>query len=132
MNKLVSQKANNRIIDTSNFVRSKLLTGHHRNTYVENGNHSIACSENEEIENLNLLGELEKYDETGHDLTNHDFLIEFSNTINNIMIENEYYSDSYKTLKSDFEKVSNYKLINSFITMNIFKRLTGVQWIIKL
>jgi hypothetical protein len=50
----------NKIIESSNFTRCHQLNGHHRNTYIQSGFHSIACSEPENIESLDLIGRLEQ------------------------------------------------------------------------
>jgi len=133
INEIIKNRKN--IISYSNFARAVDLQGHHRNTYIESGTYSIACSEPTKIDNLNILeaikriGKLELANEKAN---NQNFLIEFSSEIQSIMNEYKYLSDSFADLNKEIEKVKNYKLFYSLLTMSNFRQLTGSQWIIKI
>lgn len=133
INEIIKNRKN--IISHSNFARAVDLQGHHRNTYIEAGAYSIACSEPTKIDNLNILetiksiGKLELATEKGN---NQNFLIEFSSEIQSIVSEYKYLSNSFADLNEEIEKVKNYKLFYSLWVMSNFRQLTGSQWIIKI
>ncbi len=129
INDLVNQKKRNKVIENSNFKKSSDLSGHERNTYIEAGTYSIACSEPKEIENINLLKFLEISD-VSHNLNNNQFIIETRNRIETHMLENETYNESFIFLREKYNSLSEYKKLYSFIIMKIFRDLTGVQWLI--
>jgi hypothetical protein len=135
VNELVDLKINRQIIASSNFKKCSSLNGHHRNTYIRAGTHSIACSDPEKSDNINLLNELEllsNSNEVNSDETNRSFIINFRKQIVGITYENQYYGNSLKKLNSDIDKIENYELFYSFLVMSNFKFLTGVQWLVKL
>ncbi|RKR80076.1 hypothetical protein BDD43_0169 [Mucilaginibacter gracilis] len=133
INVLVGKKKNNEIISSSNFTECHKLDGHHRNTYVEAGLHSIACSDPENIEKLDLLGRLEQFSNNDNkEQRNRDFIINFRKRLISIVAENAYYGQSLKILEENLPKVYNYELLYSFLVMQNFKNLTGVQWLVKI
>ncbi len=133
INEIIKYRKN--IISHSNFARAVDLQGHHRNTYIEAGTYSIACSEPKKIDNLNILetikriGKFEQDTEKGN---NQNFLTNFSYKIQSITSEYKYLSDSFADLNKEIEKVKSYKLFYSLLVMRNFRQLTGSQWIIKL
>lgn len=135
VNELVDLKVNRQIIKSSNFKKCSSLNGHHRNTYIRAGTHSIACSEPEKLDNINLLSELDllsNNNEINNEETNRSFIINFRKQIVGITYENQYYGNSLRKLNSDIDKIQNYELFYSFLVMSNFKFLTGVQWLVKL
>lgn len=134
MDELVNLKIERKIIDTSNFKKASVLNGHERNTYIKSGTYSIACSEPVRSENLNLMAELGELEdaEINESENNQQFIIRFANRISSIVREDQNYSDSFTKLMENSSNYYRYELIYSFLTMSVFKQLTGIQWIIKL
>lgn len=133
VNELVKVKLKKELIKNSNFKKVSELNTHHRNTYTNSGTHSIACSEPEQFENFDLISLLNNYNENYEkENSNGDFVINFSNTVDSIINENEYFSESYNLLKESIAEYKQKKLIYSFLKMKIFKELTGTQWLIKI
>jgi hypothetical protein len=134
INVLVSKKMSNEIINSSNFTECHKLDGHHRNTYVEAGLHSIACSDPENIETFDLMGRLEQFSDNNDnkEQRNRDFIINFRKRLIGIVAENPYYAQSLKMLEETLPKVYSYELLYSFLIMQNFKNLTGVQWLVKI
>ena len=134
INELVEKYKRKEIIDSSNFTKAVNLNNHSKNTYVEAGNYSIACSEPEKIEKFDLLKQLkiEKEEKNIRNMRNQEFVIDFKNKITDIISENKIYSKSFEKLNEDFQKISEYKLFHSYLVMQSFKQLTGIQWLISL
>lgn len=134
LNDLVNKKQKDKIIEYSNFKRSRDLGGHQKNTYIESGTYSIAFSEPERTTNLNLIEELERLrnDDSTRDKNNRQFILNFQKQISAIMIQDLYYGESFRQLNESILKESNFELTNSFRIMNIFNQLTGNQWLIKI
>lgn len=135
VNDLVELKINRQIIANSNFKKCSDLNGHHRNTYTRAGTHSIACSDSEKIDNLNLINELEllgNSNELNSNETNGSFILNFRKQVIETTYENLYYGNSLRKLNSEIDKIENYELFYSFLAMSNFKFLTGVQWLVKL
>lgn len=123
------------ILDYSNFAKAVDLQGHHRNTYISSGTHSIACSEPEEIENINILKLLESLSVQStktDNINNEEFIIDFSSKIKNIVSEYTYFSEAFNALNEEIAEVQNYKLFHSFLVMNNYRQLTGNQWLVKI
>lgn len=133
VNELVKVKLKKELIENSNFRKVSELNTHHRNTYINSGTHSIACSEPEQFVNFDLIESLNNYIEPNEkEKSNADFIINFSNRIDSIITENEYFSESYILLKESIEGYKQKKILYSFLKMKIFKELTGTQWLIKI
>jgi hypothetical protein len=133
VNTLIRKKMSNEIIESSNFTRCHQLNGHHRNTYIQAGLHSIACSESENIESFDLISGLEQlsniYDK---EQSNRDFIINFRKRLIEIVAENPYFGPSLKLLEETLPRVYRFELLYSFVVMQGFKSLTGVQWLVKI
>jgi hypothetical protein len=135
INELVTLKIGRQIIVNSNFTKSSDLDGHHRNTYIKAGTHSIACSKPKKLDNLDLLNELETIgnnNETNNSENNRQFLINFRKQIVGLVYENGYYGESFRKLNSEIGQIESYEIFQSFVVMSNFRFLTGVQWLVKL
>lgn len=133
INELV--KVRRDIINYSNFKNAVDLQGHKRNTYIQAGTHSIACSEPEKIENIDLLKLLENISEQTRktdNIKNREFIIEFSSKMRNVVSEYPYLSKSFNELNKEIAKIEQYELFHSFLIMNNYRQLTGNQWLIKI
>lgn len=132
INELVERHKQRKIIDFSNFSKAKDLDGHHKNTYVEAGTYSIACSEPREIERINLLQTLERIDYNNKNDGNSQFIVNFKNKIVSTISEDINYSEAFASLNRNLEEISNYKLFHSFLSLSNFRQITGIQWLIGL
>ncbi|MHA2863611.1 hypothetical protein [Vibrio harveyi] len=132
VNELVSIRK--KLIKNSNFAKAIDLKGHHRNTYIKSGNHSIACSEPERVNSINIVEELNHLsDEPSQEFhSNSEFILEFSKEIQNVVTEDQYIYKSFYELNEDIKQLEQYKLLHSLLVMNNFRALTGTQWLIKL
>lgn len=134
VNELVDAHLARKIIDVSNFRKASELEGHHRNTYIRAGRHSIACSEPKQIDNFNLVETLSSFTKSNDSeyKDNRAFIIGFRKRLVSIVSENQYYADSFIRLNEQYSKLEPYELLYSHLVLNNFKLLTGTQWLIKL
>lgn len=127
---LVEIKKQQKIIDNSNYKQAAELSGHGRNTYVEAGTYSIACSQPERIENFHLI-ELLSAQQKNNNLSNKEFIIQTNEkAVTSLSNFKEYY-EAYNSLMESYVDIKNYNLLHSFISMKAIKDLTGIQWLIK-
>jgi len=132
MDKLVKAHQKKQIINKSNFRKAKELKNHNKNTFIEAGNYSIACSEPERIDNFDLIELIENYENENTNKTNSKFIIDFRKKIESVVYKNENYRESFRILNDPYNQMKEYDLLYSFISMNNLRLLTGLQWIIKL
>jgi hypothetical protein len=133
VNTLVTKKMSRQIIESSNFQQCFKLDGHHRNTYVQAGTHSVACSEPEQLEKFDLLGRLENLANNGNeDQNNKQFIINFRKQLISLTYENQIFGYSLRSLNESLPQIGRYELFYSFLVMSNFKQLTGIQWLVKL
>lgn len=131
INDLVYAKKRGRIIEKTNFRPASDLTGHHRNTYIKAGTHSIACSEPERFEQFDLLTRLERL-ENIQSVGNTEFIIQFAKGVrgtvtDDILLGKAYQSEIQAYVEAGIE---NYPLFFSMISMGVFRELSGVQWVL--
>lgn len=126
---LVFLKINNEIINNSNFSKASDLNGHHRNTFIRAGSYSIACSQPQELSNFNLIEALASYN--GHLSDNNvQNIISFSDVIHQCINETDFLRSAFQHRIQNIERFKTNELYYSFKSMNIFRELTGIQWII--
>lgn len=133
INELVKHRKN--ILNYSNYTRAVDLQGHHCNTYISSGTYSIACSEPERIENINILELLESLSVQStktDNITNMEFIINFSSKIQSIVSNNTYYSQAFNELNQDIAEIQEYKLFHSLLSMRNYRQITGSQWLVKI
>jgi len=131
VNDLVAAKKHKCLIEKTNFRPATELTGHHRNTYIKAGTHSIACSEPEQLERFNLLDWLEKLDKNQTN-DNEEQIVEFAKTVQIIAMKNSTFGNAYRSELNTYIEVEidRFPLLFSMISIRIFRELSGVQWII--
>lgn len=133
VNDLVTAYDNRQIIDISNFRKASELNNHNRNTYIQAGKYSIACSEPEMIENFDLIETIKNLNsDIKANYNNREFIIDFRKRLVAVTLENQYYSTSYNKLNEQYLKVEKYELFYSHLILNNFRMLTGIQWIVKI
>jgi hypothetical protein len=107
------------------FKKASSLNNHSKNTYIKAGRHSIACSEPELIENIDLVLELQHIEAT-HDLDNKQFILNTSEVIS----ENMEFSNEFRDLMAEYSEYKEYSYIYSFLKMKVFREITGIQWVL--
>ena len=132
MEELVNAFQRGRVIELSNFRKADELNNHNRNTFIESGTHSIACSNPQKIENFDLINLIESYQSNINYDDNREFIIRMRKRIEQIMKEHKKYSDLFQKLNEPFEKIQKNSLFYSFVVMSNFRLLTGIQWMIKI
>jgi len=73
---LVKFKQQKKIIENSNFTKASALNNHSKNTYTTSGLYSIACSEPERLQKIELVSQLESSN-VKHELDNKEFPVFF-------------------------------------------------------
>lgn len=133
INELVTLKKNKSIIKNTNFRRACDLTGHHRNTYVKSGTHSIACSEPKHLDNFDLLEKIKRH-EASQFRNNVEFITSFASNIGEVTGKYEFIKDAWSERVSEINDngLQRYKLLYAMLQMSVFRELTGVQWMVAL
>jgi hypothetical protein len=134
VNELVTAHLNRQIINISNFRKASELNTHHRNTYIQSGTFSIACSEPKKIENFDLIKTINSLNNDNYKTNenNRTAIINFSKLIVSVMSENQYYSTAYKKLNEQYSNIEEYELFYSHLVLRNFRQLTGIQWLAKI
>jgi hypothetical protein len=130
INELVDFKISKKIIDNTNFCKVSKLNNHNKNTYIKSGQFSVAFSEPEEITNFNLLESISNSKENKE--SNSKIVLDFSNKIINIMNEDKYIGNSFRKMTKEYEEINEFQLVYNHVCMQIFKELTGAQWVISI
>lgn len=130
MTDLVAAKVNKKIIECTNFCQASKLTGHHRNTYIQAGTFSIACSSPERIQNFNLLETLDTF-QGNVKLSNEEILVSFAQGVRSAVNESAFHRSVFQAAISQHLEagIEAFPMLFSFVSMSIFRELTGSQWI---
>lgn len=131
VDELVEAKRRGRIIESTNFRPAADLSGHHRNTYVGAGRHSIACSEPERMEAFDLLSALEGVElEQTQESPNRQLVIGLAETVRSAVTEDETLGGAFKSeLRGYYEQgLQEFPLFFSFQTMRLLEELSGIKW----
>lgn len=132
VNELVGAKLARTIIEDTNFCSVTRLQGHHRNTYIGAGLHSVACSKPEQIPPIDLLATLEQAKDGQSAVSNLEIVQSFSKAVRDIVAEDAYLGKSYQASLKPFTALGleHHELLFSFISMSIFRELSGTQWLL--
>ncbi|MFT4508959.1 hypothetical protein [Caballeronia sp. 15711] len=125
---LVKIKQKNEIIKNTNFRRASELNGHHRNTYVKSGTYSFACSDPERIDNFDLL-ELFERTEMSRQGTNNKIIVNFASRTMNAMEISAYVKTAVEARLEDIQEFKRFELLYAFLSMSVFREITGAQWL---
>ena len=129
---LVNLKLNKAVIKYTNFRKASELNGHHRNTYIEAGTYSQACSDPQRLENFDLLELIQQQARELQVKEKRDNFL-FVKKVAEASLENvSAFRNAYETRMEDFRSLSEFELFHSVITMSVFKEITGIQWILAL
>lgn len=131
VNDLVAAKRQRKLIEHTNFRPAADLNGHHRNTYIRAGTHSIACSEPEQFEPFDLLAKLKGF-EIEQRGNNRSFLKRFAEEVRVAASEDDTLGDAFRGELSEYTEagVDNYPLLFAMLSMQKFRELNGVQWVV--
>lgn len=131
LNELVRCKKNKKIIESSNFQKAQDLNNHSRNTYIQSGTHSVACSEPEIIENINILSELERFEQT-ETAKARESIENTSKSVEEILTSDTDYRIAFNSLMEEHRELKRYKILYSHLVMKCFREVTGVQWLVSM
>lgn len=131
VNDLVDAKINGRLIENTNFRKASELTGHHRNTFIKAGTHSIACSEPERFEPFDLLKNLEQLEDL-QSSKNEEFMVRLAKGVRVAAGESSFIGNAYRRELQNYAEfdTERYRLFFSLISMSIFRDLSGIQWVL--
>ncbi|MDX5363591.1 MAG: hypothetical protein LPJ91_05495 [Pseudazoarcus pumilus] len=129
VNDLIHAKKRGCLIENTNFRPACDLTGHHRNTYIKAGTHSIACSEPERLEQFDLLARLEQLEST-QAAENSELVVQFATEVRTVVMENDSLGKAYRSEIQGYveAEIERFPLFFSMLSMGIFRELSGVQW----
>ena len=131
LNELVQYKKSKEIIERSNFKKARDLNNHSRNTYIQSGTYSIACSEPERVENINILSELESFQEA-ESVEARESIENTSKSIEEVLTDDADYKFVFKSLMEGYSEFTEYKTLHSHLIMKCFREVTGVQWLVSI
>ena len=131
LNELVQCKKNKKIIESSNFKKVGNLVGHSRNTYIKSGTYSVACSEPERIENINILSEIERFKQA-ETAEVREVIGNTSKSIEEALEITAYYKAAFNSLMEEYRELKQFKILYSHLVMKCFREVTGVQWLISI
>lgn len=131
VNDLVDAKKRRRLIENTNFRPASDLTGHHRNTYIRAGKHSIACSEPERMKQFDLLARLEQL-ENLQPIDSSELIVQFAKEIRTAAMENLALGKAYRSELQGYveAEIETFPLLFSIVSMKIFRELSGIQWVL--
>ena len=131
INELMEAKRQNVIIERTNFRPAADLNNHDRNTYVQAGTHSVACSEPEQLKPFDLLDTLKKI-ENIKEGNNRSFIKTFSGEVKTMISEDSELGRAFQEDMAEYREagLDRYPLLFSMLTMKTFSLLSGVQWIV--
>ena len=134
INELVNLKTKRQIISSSNFTKASDLNGHSRNTYIESGTNSIACSKPQSIQSLDIITEIESLGNNTEygKLSNRRIIKEFSKEITSIISQDLNFERAFQLLTDNTYNFGKSELLRSFFIMNVFRQITGLQWLLKI
>lgn len=126
---LVETKKRGRLIENTNFRKAADLSGHHRNTYIKAGTHSIACSEPESLEPFDLLASLKQL-EGNRDSVNSEVVVRFAKEVRLAATENVFLRKAYLAALEPLveDRLEQYPLFFAMTAMSIFREISGAQW----
>ena len=131
VNDLVDAKQRKCLIENTNFRPAIELTGHHRNTYIKAGTHSIAFSKSEQLDEFDLLVELNKL-EANQNVGNKELILGFTKAVQLAVLDDPIFGEAYKSELNFYTeaKIDEFPLFFSMLSMRIFRELSGTQWLV--
>lgn len=128
---LVAAKRQRKLIEHTNFRPAADLDGHHRNTYIRAGTHSVACSEPERFEPFDLLAKLKEFDKGQRD-KNREFIKKFAGEVRTAVLADGALGHAFRSELSEYTEagIDRYPLLFAMLSMQKFRELSGVQWVV--
>jgi hypothetical protein len=130
VNELVDLHKTQGIVKNTNFRPAHELSGHHRNTFIEPGAHSWACSEPARLEPFNLEAALAQFKLAQTE--SRDMVVRISKLVSEVLLES-FYENPFRALSSLYgvsELSDDAPLLKAYTTMVILREITGIQWVV--
>jgi hypothetical protein len=131
VNDLVNVKRRRELIEHTNFRPAADLDNHHRNTYIRAGRHSVACSEPEQFEPFDLLARLKEFEQV-QSSDNRSFVKKFAGEVRTAVLADGTLGRAFRGELSEYSEagIERYPLLFAMLSMQKFKELSGIQWVI--
>lgn len=130
VSELVDLHCGQQLIARTNFQPAYLLKGHRRNTFVEPGAHSWACSEPVRLNAFSLDEAVSGFRQGVSD--KQYAITEFTKEVERVVLETPF-ERPFTALRNRYDwqgLESNTPLLKAFITMSVVRQVTGLQWVI--
>lgn len=127
---LVDLHVAQQLISRTNFRPAHELAGHKRNTFVEPGAHSVACSDPVRLEAFNFEEALLKF--PPNDVENRSTLITFSKEVEEVVLRTSF-ARPFRTLINQYglqNLSARAPLLQAYATMSAVREVTGLQWLV--
>jgi len=126
---LVDLHVGQQLISRTNFRPAHKLSGHKRNTFVEPGAHSVACSDPVRLEAFNFEEAVLSFPPS--DVENRSALIRFAKEVEKAVLQTSF-ARPLRTL-TDQQGLQNLgdrvPLLHAYATMSAVREVTGLQWL---
>lgn len=130
VSELVDLHKSGTVIGNTNFRPAHQLSGHKRNTFVEPGAHSWACSDPERLDPFSLEQSLLRF--KLRPAENREAIVELANDVHEIL-DTSGLRRAYRTLSNLYranELPSSTPLLKAYTRMTILRELSGIQWLV--
>ncbi|WP_405207213.1 hypothetical protein [Aquimarina sp. LLG6339-5] len=93
-----------------------------------------ACSKPQKIESLDIIAKIESLGNNTEygKLSNRRIIKEFSKEITSIMSQDLNFERAFQLLTENTYNFGKSELLRSFFIMNVFRQITGLQWLLKI
>lgn len=127
---LVDLHVGHQLISRTNFRPAHELAGHKRNTFVEPGAHSWACSDPVRLDPFSFDEALEGLQRPETEIRS--VVVGLANDVQEVLLRSSF-ARPFRVLLRQYgiQNLSeNTPLLKSYITMSTARQLTGLQWVI--
>lgn len=129
VSELVDLHVGQQLISRTNFRPAHELAGHKRNTFVEPGAHSVACSDPARLEAFNFEEAVLSFPQS--DVENRSALIKFSKDVEEVVLQTSF-ARPLRTLINQRglqDLGTRMPLLRAYATMSAVREVTGLQWL---
>lgn len=130
VSELVDLHIGQQLISRTNFRPAHELAGHKRNTFVEPGAHSWACSEPVRLDPFSFEEAVSGLRQAGVDKQSE--ITEFTNGVEEVVLETSF-ARPFTALMNQYglqNMESNTPLLKAYLTMSAIRQVTGLQWVV--
>jgi hypothetical protein len=128
VSQLVDFHLSGKIIRNTNFRPAHELVGHRRNTFLDPGSHSWACSDPVRLEPFDFEGAIARIKLSQIEAV--PAISRVASTIERIVLDSPFRLP-FQNLSERYlsaQIFNDLPLLRTYITMAIFRELTGIQW----